>query len=267
MLNLLVVDDEPLILAGLSTIIRNANTSFHHIETANDGIEALEKLKSFQPHLIITDIHMPEMSGLEFIKLAKENNLCHRFIILTGYDEFGYARQALRFQVLDYLLKPVDKEELVSILEETARAIEMEVEAPMEEAGEGSMAFAGLLENDKYSDQMNKVLDYIHKRYAKDLSLEQVAKHIGLSPSYISAMFKRESGINFVPYLHTCRVVKAQQLMNEQPKLPLDKVALQVGYENPRHFFKVFKKYSGLTPGKYREFEADSSETCKSKER
>jgi two-component system, response regulator YesN len=267
MLNLLVVDDEPLILAGLSAIIRNANTPFQQVETANDGIEALDKLKSFQPHLIITDIHMPEMSGLEFIKLAKENNLCHRFIILTGYDEFDYARQAIRFHVLDYLLKPVDKEELVSILEEAARAIEMEIEEPITEAEDESRAFAGLLDNDKYSDQMIKVLNYIHKHYGQDLSLEQAAMHIGLSPSYLSAMFKKESGINFVPYLHSCRVAKAQQLMNEQPKLPLDKVASLVGYENPRHFFKVFKKYSGLTPGKYREFEASSYETGKSKER
>jgi two-component system response regulator YesN len=267
MLNLLVVDDEPLILAGLSAIIRNASTPFQTIETAIDGIEALEKLESFRPHLIITDIQMPEMNGLELIKQAKERELCSRFIILTGYDEFGYARQALRYQVLDYLLKPVDKEELLSILAEAAQAIETEDEEPEADTGEAEQAFTGLLAHDRYTEQMNKVLEYIHKHYAEDLSLELVASHIGLSSSYISSMFKKESGMNFVPYLHSCRVVKAQQLMNEQPRLPLDKVAVRVGYENPRHFFKVFKKYAGLTPGKYRESEADSDEGGKLKER
>ncbi|MGO4695453.1 response regulator [Paenibacillus sp. 2TAB26] len=268
MLNLLVVDDEPLILAGLSAIIRNANTPFQRIETANDAIEALEKLQSFQPHLIITDIHMPEMSGLEFIKLVKESNLCHQFVILTGYDDFSYARQALRYQVLDYLLKPVDKEELLVILEDAARTIEMETEPLTAKAktDEVTQVFTGLLNSCTYTEQMNKTLEYIHRHYAQDLSLEQVAKHIGLSPSYVSAMFKKESGMNFIPYLHTCRVVKAQQLMNEQPKLPVDKVALQVGYENPRHFFKVFKKYSGLTPGQYRDCESDLWENGKPKE-
>ncbi|MHA7963970.1 response regulator transcription factor [Paenibacillus sp. CAU 1782] len=259
MLNLLVVDDEPLILAGLSTIIRNANTPFQRIETSNDAIEALEKLQSFQPHLIITDIHMPEMNGLAFIKQVKENNLCHRFIVLTGYDDFSYARQALRYQVLDYLLKPVDKEELLAILEDVAEAIELELSSTVgAEPAENVVAFHSILDKDTYTEQMNKTLDYIHKHYDKDLSLEQVAKHIGLSTSYVSAMFKKESGMNFVPYLHNCRVVMAQRLMNEYPKLSLDKIASQVGYENPRHFFKVFKKYSGLTPGKYRNSDFES---------
>jgi two-component system response regulator YesN len=257
MLKLLIVDDEPLILDGISSIIKRANIEFQQVETANDGIEALEKLESFGPDLLITDIHMPEMSGLELIRQAKTRNLCNRFIILTGFDEFEYARQALRYKVLDYLLKPIDKEELIAILEDAAHDIEMQVDGQNLEQKEEANPFRGLLDYTHFSDQVNRILGYIHMHYAKDISLELISEHIGINPSYVSALFKKETGINFIPYLHSCRIIKAQQLMESQPKLPLDKVALQVGYENPRQFFKVFKKYSGLTPGKYREVDLE----------
>ncbi|ANY67121.1 hypothetical protein BBD42_12095 [Paenibacillus sp. BIHB 4019] len=262
MLNLLVVDDEPLILAGLHSIITKADTGFLRVETANDGIEALEKLQSYEAHLILTDIQMPEMTGLELIHEVKRNNLCERFIILTGYNDFDFVRQALRYQVLDYLLKPIDKEELVSALQNAAQLIHEDLQLRevkgATEYKETITEFTSLLDNKLLSEPMSKILDYIHQHYAKfDLSLEQVAEFIELNPSYVSALFKKEAGINFIPYLHTCRVFKAQQLMNEHPKMAIDKISFQVGYENPRYFFKVFKKYAGLTPGQYRDIDVD----------
>ncbi|MDQ8738139.1 response regulator [Paenibacillus sp. LHD-38] len=265
MLNLLVVDDEPLILAGLRAIIMKAETGFHQVETANDGIEALEMLRSFKPHLILTDIHMPEMTGLELIHEVKNRKLCDRFIILTGYDDFGYARQALRYQVLDYLLKPIDKEELISSLLNAAQSISQELQNSLNQDATSTQAnnttALNLLDGKSLSDQMKRIIDHIHSNYNQDLSLESIAEYIGLTASYVSTLFKREVGINFIPYLHSCRVAKAQQLMNEQPKLAFDKIASQVGYDSPRHFFKVFKKYSGLTPGQYRETEFIEDQT------
>jgi len=262
-MNLLVVDDEPLIVEGLRAIIMKADTGFLQVETANDGIEALEILKSYHAHLIVTDIHMPGMTGLELIETAKREKLCDRFIILTGYDDFSFARQALRFQVLDYLLKPIDKEELIAALHKAVQHSKQEFKysnnSDWKDSPITSIESSSILENKAVSETMCKILEYIHQHYMYDLSLEQVAEYIGLNPSYISAMFKRETGVNFIPYLHSYRVDKAQKLMNEYPKLAIDKIALQVGYENPRHFFKVFKKYSGLTPGQYRDIDTDGT--------
>lgn len=261
MLNLLVVDDEPLILAGLQSIIKKADTGFQHIQTAHDGIEALEILQTFKAHLILTDINMPAMTGLELIQEVKARNICNRFIILTGYDDFNYARQAIRYSVLDYLLKPIDKEELVSSLQNAAQSINQELQSTSGSAGDNPQStpaeFSSMLESKVSSEAMLKILRFIHHNYMHDISLEQVAEFINLNSSYVSAMFKKEAGINFVPYLHTCRVAKAQQLMNENPKLAIDKIAIQVGYENPRQFFKVFKKYSGLTPGQFRDTDSE----------
>jgi two-component system response regulator YesN len=251
---LLIVDDEPLILAGLCSILNKTETGFQQVETANDSVEALKMLAGFKPHLVIADINMPEMNGLELIKLAKEKNLCHRFIILSGYDDFEYARQALRYHVIDYLMKPIDKVEFISTLKKVAREIVYENMPPVDDmdTDKEENESLGLLDGSKLSYQIKKTLDYIHQHYNWNISLNEIAEYIQLSPSYISATFKKETGVNLIHYLHSCRVVKALQLMKEQPKLPMSKVAYQVGYENPRHFYRVFKKYLGMTPGEFR---------------
>src|SRR5690554_5568659 len=115
-MKLMIVDDEPYILKGLSSIIRNLDTPFNSIMEALDGIEALEKMEDFKPDLLITDISMPEMDGFELIRQAREKDFCSKFIILTGYNEFEYAQKAIRFQVIDYLLKPISKKELFELL-------------------------------------------------------------------------------------------------------------------------------------------------------
>ena len=125
-MKLMVVDDEPIILNGIIRMIQKANTSFTEIVGAGDGIDALQKLASFQPDLILTDIHMPEMDGLALIKEIQAQNWSSRFVIITGYDDFAYARQALRYQVVDYLLKPINKVELLGVLEKVENAIRAE---------------------------------------------------------------------------------------------------------------------------------------------
>ncbi|KIL42146.1 hypothetical protein SD70_02955 [Gordoniibacillus kamchatkensis] len=125
-MKLLVVDDEPVILHGIMRIIERGNTPFTEVVGAADGIDALQLLERFRPDLMITDLHMPELNGLELIHEVQSRRYCDRFIILTGYDDFEYARQAIRYRVIDYLLKPIHKEELLNLLVRTAQSIEKE---------------------------------------------------------------------------------------------------------------------------------------------
>lgn len=245
MLKLLVVDDELVILQGILKILREGNTPFTHIESAQDAFEALSLLSEFKPNLIITDITMPEMNGLEFIAKAKEEQLCERFIILTGYDQFAYAKQALRLSVIDYLLKPIDKLELLALLKRVANEI-MEELNHTERPDEGATQPA-------YSNHIEKVLKHIHCHYQQDLSLESLSELTDLHPSYISSLFKNEVGLSFIQYLQEYRMDKAKELLAHHPSMSVPIVANQVGYENPQHFMKVFKKVVGSTPGSFRE--------------
>jgi len=246
MLNLLIVDDEMVILHGIVKIIREGKTPFTRIESALDACEALSVMEDFAPDLIITDIHMPEMNGLELIQEVKERGACGRFIILTGHDEFEYARQALRHQVIDYLLKPINKMELLDLLRTVAKTI---LEAEQDGAKHARS-------DSRYSFHVEKILRHIDQHYHRDLSLDQCSELTGLHPNYISQLFKKETGVSFVQYLHHYRIEKAKELLKKDGGLPVQVIGNQVGFENPQHFMKVFKKLVGCTPGAYRESDA-----------
>lgn len=125
----MIVDDEPAIREGLTSIIDWRDCGFYIVDTAENGREALDKFKEHRPELVIVDIRMPGMSGLEVIRSIREmNGEPFHFLILSGYADFDYARQAMGFGVDGYLLKPVDEEEMTTELKRVRRSIESEKE-------------------------------------------------------------------------------------------------------------------------------------------
>jgi two-component system response regulator YesN len=245
-MKIMIVDDEPFILTGIESIITNEFSGYTEIIKGIDGIDALEKLKYFTPDLIITDISMPEMSGLELIENVSKSGICSRFIILSGYSDFEYARKAMRYHALDYILKPIDKVELIALLNSIYENIDKVSD------GEKSNHLRKDSTNNKYSETVTKMLDYINKNYMKDISLDDVAKIVNLHPNYASSLFKREIGTCFIHYLNSYRIINAKFFIEGNTELSLEKIAEMVGYENSCRFIKVFKKYCNITPGEYR---------------
>lgn len=116
-IKVMLVDDEPFIRQGMRMIIDWESYGYEIAAEAENGMQALEMLDGEEIDLVFVDLKMPRMSGLELIKAAQEREMEIRFIVLTGYADFSYAREALRLAVEDYLLKPIQKEELIGILE------------------------------------------------------------------------------------------------------------------------------------------------------
>lgn len=233
-MKVLIVDDEPLILRGLVKIVMKAAPVGTEFREAGNAHDALEIMKGYLPDVTITDINMPEKNGFDLIEDAREEGLCDRYIILTGYDEFDYARKALRAGVVDYLLKPVDKEEIALLL----TRIRDELPAASDS---------------EYSLHASRILAYMKAHYSRDISLDHIADLMNLHPNYISSLFKKETGDTFVNYLNGLRIQAAQMLLKERRNLPVSVIGQRVGYENKHYFTKVFKKYTGMTPGAYRE--------------
>jgi len=246
MLKLIIVDDEPIILDGIRSMIEQDKTLFTKIVTANDGIEALEKMAYFHPDLIITDIQMPEMDGLELIRQAQKRNV-NRFIVLSGYDVFEYARKAIQLQVVEYLLKPVNQQELVDLLKRIAIGLIEERQFRVEDELEQDQ------QPSSHNDNVKMVKGYINSNYMKDISLPDVAEYLNLHPSYVGQIFKKETGESIVQYINHLRIDKAKELLLSMPDISLEKIARCVGYENPRTFYKLFRRYVGQTPGQFRE--------------
>ena len=128
MYKVMLVDDERLILQGVLNIIDWEKLGMEVIHMAENGKEALDKYKENPVDIIITDINMPVITGLELIMKIKEINKRAKFIVLSGYDEFSYARTAMKYGVENYILKPINEEELEAALIDINKKIKDEKE-------------------------------------------------------------------------------------------------------------------------------------------
>lgn len=228
-MKVMIVDDEPLVLKGLAAIVKNNDELCVDVLCVSDGFEALEKLLVFIPDCIITDICMPQMNGLEMIEKIGKTGLCDRFIILTCHAEFEFAQEAIKHRVIDYLLKPVNKDKLIELLRKISYNL-----------------------YESKSLAVKQMLEYINNNFMRDISLDDVAGIAKLHPNYASSLFNKEMGIHFVQYLNNCRVMKAKAFLIRNPDMPLTNVSKMAGFQSLEHFYKVFKKVSGVTPGDYR---------------
>lgn len=251
-MRLMIVDDDQVILNGIVAILKKDGAVKAEIITAFDGIDAIEKLKGAGADLVITDISMPGMNGLELIREAQACKYCDRFVILTGYDEFEFARQAIRYRVNDYLLKPVNKEELIGIILKAEREMEGGVEPVRERVLPDIEPCRVTVDPESCSDRMKKILFYINDNYNLDLSLNKIGSLFNLHPNYICTLFSQELGVTFLHYLDGVRIRKsAEMLLYDREKVVRD-IAGASGFMNESHFYKVFKKRVGMTPGRFR---------------
>lgn len=238
MLRVFLAEDEYVIREGIKKNIDWEAVGCELCGEAADGETALEKVTELKPDLIISDIRMPFMDGLEFCSKAKELFPDIHIILLTGYEEFEYARKAIDIGVVRYLTKPISREELSKILSDISSRYKGKED-------ETSAA--------QYREVICSVIEYIEEHYAEeDLSLSKAAEHIGLSPNHLSAVFKEETGRSFTKYLTDHRIKTAKKLLDTSKKRSSE-IAELVGYPDPHYFSSVFKKQTGMTPSQYRD--------------
>ena len=238
MLRVFLAEDEFVIREGIKKNIDWEAIGCEFCGEAADGETALEKVMQLKPDLIISDIRMPFMDGLTFCSKAKEQLPDIQIILLTGYEEFEYARKAIDIGVVRYLTKPISREELSGILKEIASRRTDNTETA---------------ESGQYRDVIYSVFRYVEEHFAEeDLSLAKVADHIGLSPNHLSAVFKEETGQSFTKYLTDHRIKTAKKLLDTSKKRSSE-IAELVGYPDPHYFSSVFKKSTGMTPSQYRD--------------
>jgi two-component system response regulator YesN len=418
-MKLLIADDEHLIRKGIRFIIHNSNLEFDSIFEAHSGREAVNLARQYNPEIILMDIKMPGLDGLNAAKEIKKFLECSIVVFLTAYDRFDFAQEAIRCQARDYLLKPVTPQSLIDILQSCIEEInrinwnkrkeerltktlstardsieellvkelvagtlslphqllsQLRIIAPTgggpwfseqdlpntcivlqadddrlsreavqtvkdylaqrstypfiadiidrkmvllasipgqdqdqveksvhlaeqiiealpcsirigigrvrNNPGLLHLSYAEALESLSYGlggavrgvhednrithiDDVNKAklfsrpyqqvqqaTDYIEKHFDRKISLEEVAQHVYLHPTYLSTIIKQETGYTFTDYVTFIRVKKAKQLLKS--RLSIKEVAQKVGYSDSNYFCRVFKKVTGITPTDYR---------------
>ena len=236
-LRVLLVDDEIMIREGFKRLFDWEGHDCEVVGEAADGMEALTKIDSLQPDIAIMDINIPIMNGLKVIQMSRLKHPDTAFVIVSGYDDFSYCREALRLQITDYILKPVNYEEFGTCIDNLKIALfqrrTSRQDVPQEER------------------TIHGITRYLQEHLAEEISLSVLADQFHLSAQYISQLFKSEIGVNFLAYLTSIRMEQAKKLLLTTP-LSIAEVSERSGYADYRVFTKVFKKTEGVTPSQYR---------------
>lgn len=271
-MKILIVDDENIIRMGIKTIIQRSGRDWSIIGEAIDGLDALEQIENEMPDVIITDIRMPEMDGMELSRQVSGKYPDILIIVISGYAEFEYAKEAIKFGAIDYLLKPTKPEDLIEsigkvedIIKNKSKKSHQEEELRYEldelrnkiklknfdaidelETDEGN-------NTQKFRKIIELAIEFINKNYSQNLSLKQIADVVYMNPNYLCDLFKQETGTYFSDYITRVRIDNAKKLLKTRAELKSYEVAELVGYKDAKYFTQVFKKQVGVTPTDYRD--------------
>lgn len=248
MYKVIVIDDEMLVRRGIVMETDWRALDCVVVAEAGNGMDGLEAVRKYHPDLLICDIRMPKMDGIEMLKelRAEENDVS--VIFLTAYSEFSYAQSAIKLFASDYLLKPFGDGELEQAVENALAKRKKKQEKVQDE----QLPELVLNKGDK-SKYVMEAVDYISKRYGDpELCVAEIAEHLGISEGHLSHTFKKETDYTVAAYITRVRMRTAMKLLNDC-RNKVYEVAEQVGYRDIAHFSSSFKRIVGVTPSEYQD--------------
>lgn len=254
MYRLLIADDEPIERTVICKTIKKEFKDQLDIAQAVNGREAIEQFVEKKFHILILDIEMPGINGLEAAeKIRKMDKNCI-IIFLTAYDDFSYAKKAITVRALDYLLKPSSEEEIITVIEEAIRLVEEQKKNHTVKFPDKNTLLDTQyekLEDVRMNAVLEEILQFIHKHYLEDISMQDAAEAMNYSSAYFCKLFKQGFDKSFITYLTEYRIEKAKQLLVDVT-INVKEISDKVGYKDANYFAKVFKRVVGVTPSEYR---------------
>lgn len=255
MYTVILVDDQPLCLKGMETGFDWGKYGFEIVYKTTNQEVALEMIKELNPDVVCTDMRMPQISGIELIKAARAMNAKAEFIIVSGYEDFKEACEAIRYNAFRYCLKPLDKSNTDSILQELKEVLDdKHRQKERQEEALRSVQQTGIQQTtteDVRNYKFKKLLLYIEKHYAETMSLAELADKFEINASFASRLFSQYFGMGYSQYLTNLRLQKAAELL-QTTRIPLQTVAYTVGFNDYAYFSRTFKRYYGESPYDYR---------------
>lgn len=260
MIKLLIVDDETIACSTIRCIIESNFPQIGMISEAYNGKAALEKAQELEPDIVIMDIEMPMINGIEASRRIKNLLPKCAIIFLTAFASFTYAKQAITLGAVEYLLKPVEPEELVAIMKQTLRQIKSDslmdgILPPKNEEKKKLYADKELQKVQGIGERslmvVHEVKAYIDAHYMDDISVESLADQFQISVSHFNRIFKQSFQVNCKEYITSVRVEKAKEYLTGSV-LNVSEIGSMVGYPDANYFTKVFRKKTGMTPKEYR---------------
>lgn len=242
---IILVEDEAPIRRNLCSKIQACNLPFDIIGVFKNGKQALEKISVDAPHIVLTDIQMPVMNGLELAKNINNKYPDIFVAIISGYNDFEYARDAIKYQVTDYLTKPVDIDELKELLGELEKRLD-------ETNPELNIDAENLLKSRHSMGFVDSICLYLAENYNENISILDIAEKFSCSQEYITRIFKKNKNVTLQHYIISLKICEAKKILRTYNELDIQSVGELVGYPDPYYFSRIFKKYTNMSPTQYR---------------
>ncbi|MBB3126624.1 YesN/AraC family two-component response regulator [Paenibacillus rhizosphaerae] len=246
MWKVLLVEDETFVRESVKEIIRWEEMGFTLAGEASNGLEALPMIKNDPPDLVLCDIVMPQMDGLELLQETRKAGIGSKFVMLTCIGDFESMRRAMEYGASNYILKlSMSVKDLRETLVKVSRELSAR-QSPIERPVRQPAAREKITH-----PEVNKIMEYIEQNYDQDITLKSLARYVMMGENYVSALFKKKTGETLIHYLHRTRVEKAIEYLTTTD-LPVNRICQNVGFMNDNYFIKIFKRMTGMTPSQYR---------------
>lgn len=245
MYRIVIVEDEAPIRRNLKNKIEECNLTFEVVEVFRNGEQIIKWLERNDVDVVFTDIKMPIMNGLELSKKIYETYRDIFVVIISGYNNFEYAREAIKYRVTDYLCKPVDLLELKSLLKELKDKIDKR-DSTLSPSTQESVYSKSL------GDLQETLVTYIKENFKDHITTDLLAEKFDCTEDNINRLLKKSIGSSLRKYIIQLRVSEAKKILRSCDDLDIQTVGDIVGYSDPYYFSRIFKKYTTLTPSAYR---------------
>ena len=250
-MRIMIIEDEEIAAAYCAKCIASYGHDISIVAVCRDGDTAREKFSLLNPDVIFADIRLGKDNGLDIISEFREQGWNGKLIIMSVYNNFDFVRRAIHLGVVDYLLKPVFKDDVFKILDSLVLYFDKQG---------GPASKIADINNLNVPQYLHKALEYISLNYGKKFSLKEISDNSCVSGTYLSMAFSKYLGMTFVEYLNMYRIEIAKNMLMIS-SVSINQIAEQVGIPDVVYFSKLFKKYTGITPGRYRtEFNSRAGE-------
>lgn len=253
MIHVVIVEDEEILRKGLVCTVDWLSMDAVVVADCENGKQGLAAIQQYKPDIVFTDIKMPVMDGLSMLEEARRQGLEFISVLLTSYSEFEYAHKAISLGVFDYLLKPVDDEKLADVMKRATGRIEenrqhqQAAELVSAGAGENVITLVNLKTDNPY---IKYTFEQVEKRWKEHMSLETLADELHVSTSYLSRVFKSETGGTFLEFINKYRVQKAVELLSTK-QYRVYEVADMTGFSDYKQFHRIFREYTSISPTEF----------------
>jgi two-component system, response regulator YesN len=259
LIKVLVVDDDHLVRKGFILMMPWAEHGLEVVGEAGNGRKALEFMDSHEVDLLITDLAMPVMSGIDLMRNVKQRYPNVHMVVLTFHQDFELIQEALRLGAIDYITKvELEHEKMDQVLQRIVHKIGENHPKAVEPVLLAAANGYELEESGAYSPEVKasilKAVQIIHQELQQDLHLPDVAKRVNMSRSYFSRCFRDIAGKTFNDFIREVRIERAKELLVNTGRT-IGWIASHSGYPNEKYFGRVFREMTGMLPSEFRKRE------------